>query len=225
VAKVEVKCSFDKKVKLGELIPHPKNNNVHPKEQIERLAKIIEHQGMRAPIVVSNRSGYITKGHGRLMALKMLGVSSAPVNFQDYESEQQEYADLTADNEIARWAKLDLDSVMDNAHLLKDFDVDLLGIKDFDIPDLDDLIDEKVEREEKEQVRTEAFNEKEDVVPDVQKKVISKKGNVWLLPLLDGGFHRVMCGDSTKKEDVEKLMAGESADLVVTDPPYNVAYE
>lgn len=183
--------------------PNPKNANKHPEDQIKRLAQIIDYQGMRSPIVVSKRSGFITKGHGRLEALKELGWKEAPVDYQEYENDAQEYADIIADNEIARWANTDL--AMVNTEMLDlgpDLDIDMLGIKDFVI--------EPIEKYDE---------ETQDDVPEVTHDPITKRGDVWLL-----GEHRVMCGDSTMIDDVEKLMNGEKADMVFTDPPYNVAF-
>lgn len=126
-------CAYDELVDLAHLVPNPENNNFHPKEQIERLAKIIAFQGQRAPIIVSNQSGFIVKGHGRLEALRMLGWEKAAVDYQDYESPAQEYADMTADNEIARWAEFDNNMVMAKIPELGDLDLDMLGIKDLQV--------------------------------------------------------------------------------------------
>lgn len=117
---------------VGALRPHPKNPNRHSPEQIERLASIIEYQGWRYPIKVSTRSGFITSGHGRLEAAKSRGWTDVPVSYQDYETEEQEFADVVSDNAIADWAELDLSVI--NAELPglgPDFNIDLLGIKDF----------------------------------------------------------------------------------------------
>lgn len=130
---MKIDCSYDKIVDIATLTEHPKNNNRHTPEQIERLAKIIDYQGMRSPIIVSKKSGFITKGHCRLMALNKLGWSQVPVNYQNYETDAQEYADMTADNEIARWSQLDLQAV----HLdTKEFliaDIELLGLESFKV--------------------------------------------------------------------------------------------
>ena len=103
-----IHCPHDRLVPLAELKPHPQNRNRHPKEQIERLAKILQYQGWRYPIKVSKLSGFITSGHGRLEAAKHLGLEAVPVSVQDYQDEAQEYADLQADNAIASWSELDL---------------------------------------------------------------------------------------------------------------------
>lgn len=104
-------CAHSKLVSIADLKPHPKNPNKHPKDQIERLAKIIAHQGQRAPIVVSKLSGFIVKGHGRFEALKKLGWKKAAIDFQTYPNTDDEYADLVADNAIASWANLDLPEI------------------------------------------------------------------------------------------------------------------
>lgn len=127
-----IHCPHDRLVSVKELKAHPQNRNQHPKDQIERLAKILDYQGWRYPIKVSKRSGFITSGHGRLEAAKHLKLKEVPVSFQDYTDEAQEYADLQADNAIASWSELDLSAInMDIGDLGPDFDIDLLGIKDF----------------------------------------------------------------------------------------------
>lgn len=129
---MKIHCLYDKLLPIGELKPHPKNRNKHPNEQIERLAKVLGFQGWRYPIKVSNRSGFITSGHGRLAAAKLRGWASVPVNFQDYDSEEQEIADVTSDNAIASWAELDFAAInMDVTDLGPDFDIDHLGLKNF----------------------------------------------------------------------------------------------
>ena len=199
-----VHCLYDKLVSTSELAPHPKNRNKHPDEQIERLAKVLKYQGWRYPVKVSKLSGFITSGHGRLLAARLNGWKEVPVNFQDYESEEQEYADVQADNAIASWAELDLAGInSDIGDLGPDFDIDLLGIEDFTLE-----IAEKLEPQ----------CDEDDIPEQVEAK--TKRGDIYKL-----GRHRLMCGDSTSIDDVERLMAGDKADMVFTDPPYGVAYE
>jgi ParB-like chromosome segregation protein Spo0J len=93
---MEVKCLYDSLIPVSKITPHPKNRNQHSKEQIERLAKILKYQGWRYPIKISNQTGFITSGHGRLYAAIENGWKEVPVNFQDYESDDQEYADSTS---------------------------------------------------------------------------------------------------------------------------------
>jgi DNA modification methylase len=197
---MEVKCAYDKLVSIKDLKPHPKNPNRHSKDQITRLAEIISYQGIRRPVRISNRSGFITAGHGLVDALKYLGQKDAPVNYQDYQDEDQEYADIVADNAIASWAEIDLASINLEVPVLgPDFDINMLGLRDFEIDPNDKYADKDA-----------------DEVPEV-KESICKLGDLWQL-----GNHRLLCGDATSREDVEMLMNGEKADMVYTDPPYGI---
>lgn len=200
MSKIAIKCAYDKLVPIKDLKPHPKNPNKHTKDQISRLAKIISYQGIRRPVRCSNQSGFITAGHGLVEALKQLGQTDAPVNFQDYQDEDQEYADIVADNSIASWAELDLASInLEVPSLGPDFDIDLLGIKDFEIESADKYADKDA-----------------DEVP------AERKTDIKLNDLFQLGDHRLLCGDATSKENVERLMNGEKADMVYTDPPYGM---
>lgn len=119
-------------VNIADLKPNPDNTNQHPAEQIERLGEILRYQGFRNPLVVSNQSGFIVSGHGRLEAAKAIGMTEVPVYFQDFESYDQEFAHMNADNSIAAWANIDLKSV--HAYDFGDgFDFNMLGFKDFKI--------------------------------------------------------------------------------------------
>lgn len=123
-------CSYTDIVPLHKLVENPKNTNIHPEKQIKLLAKIIDYQGQRAPIVVSKQSGFVVKGHGRLKALQLLEWESAAVDMQEYESEAQEYADLEADNRIAEFAYIDESKAKDQIEdiLGPEFDLDLIAI-------------------------------------------------------------------------------------------------
>lgn len=200
---MKIRCLYDQLVKIKELSPYPKNRNKHPAEQIKRLAEILEYQGWRYPIKVSKLSGFITAGHGRLAAAKKLGLKDVPVNYQEYESEEQEYADLVADNSIALWAEIDLSGInADLPDLGPDFNIDMLGLKDFILEPAEKL-DPQCD---------------EDELPEhVEPK--TKLGDVYEI-----GVHRLMCGDSTNIQSVETLMDGQKADMVFTDPPYGVSY-
>jgi ParB-like chromosome segregation protein Spo0J len=137
--KIKIHCAHDKLVALDKLKPHPANPNKHPEQQIALLAKIIKAQGWRNPIVVSNRSGLITKGHARLEAAKLIGTDKAPVDCQDYANEKQELADMIADNRIAELAEPDRTMLRELAEQLDDgaFDMDLTG---FDQAALEELM-------------------------------------------------------------------------------------
>lgn len=202
---MKFKCAHTDTKKVSELllIQNPKNANTHSKEQIERLAKIIDFQGQRSPIVISKRSGFITKGHGRLYAIDKLGWELAAVDFQEYNSEAEEYADIIADNEIARWAEFNTDKFLEDVKDIDLGDFELLGLKD--LPDV-------LGNEKKEGLTD------EDAVPEVAKNIHGVK----LVDIYKLGNHRLMCGDSTSLDAVEKLMDGQKADMVFTDPPYEI---
>lgn len=188
---------------IEELKPHPKNRNTHPPEQIERLAKIISYQGWRHPIIVSKQSGFIVAGHGRLEAAKLLKLPIVPVHYQDFIDSDQEYAFLISDNAIALWAELDLSAIHKDLPELGLGDLDFLGIQDFELePD------------------PEGGGGDAEAIPQTPAVPRSRLGELWHL-----GRHRLLVGDATKEADVARLMAGEQADLVFTDPPYNVDYE
>lgn len=198
---IKIHCAFDKMLPITELKPHHQNRNKHPSEQIDRLAKIIKYQGIRSPIKVSRRSNLITAGHGRLEAFRRLKLKEVPVNFQDYESDEQEYADLQSDNAVALWAELDLSGInTDIAELGPDFDIDLLGIKDF-VLEPAEKFDPKCDEDE--------------VLENIETR--SKLGDRWLL-----SDHILVCGDSTDICAVDLLMANQKADMVFTDPPYGI---
>lgn len=120
---IPVHCAHDALVDAATLIPNPRNPNKHPDEQIRLLAKIIVSQGWRAPITVSNRSGFIVRGHGRLQAALAAGLDQVPVDYQDYANEEEEWADLVADNRLAELAEIDRPMLKD---LLEDIDLGVL---------------------------------------------------------------------------------------------------
>lgn len=189
-------------IEPNKLKPHPKNSNKHPAEQIERLANIIKYQGWRQPIVVSKRSDFIVAGHGRLDAAKKLGLHKVPVSFQHFDDETQELAHMVADNAIALWAELDVDAIKEQIpDFSEGFDLELLGLES-----LDDLLPKEDPYADKDA----------DAVPEVVEPK-AKLGQIYKL-----GEHRLMCGDSTSINAVEKLMNGEKADMVFTDPPYGI---
>jgi site-specific DNA-methyltransferase (adenine-specific) len=198
---VKIYCKYDELINPKKLKDHPKNRNKHGKDQIERLADLYRYHGIRHPIIISKRSGFIVAGHGRRNAAEVAGMDSFPVVYQEFDSEEAEYAFIQADNAIALWAELDLAGInTDLADLGPDFDVDWLGIKDFvlDPAEKIGLVDE-------------------DEVPEhVEPK--SKLGDIYKM-----GDHRLMCGDSTSIDAVEKLMAGGNAEITFTSPPYNAA--
>ncbi len=124
-------------VDIDTIVPNPRNPNHHPDRQLELLAKIIRTQGWRNPIVISKRSGFVTKGHGRLAAAKLLGLTHVPVDFQEYDNEASEWADMVADNRIAELAEADDDALRDIINDLNGkIDLDLTGFADTDLEQL-----------------------------------------------------------------------------------------
>lgn len=188
-----------KLVDVKTLKPRPGNRNNHPEEQLKRLADVYKYQGFRNPLIISNQSGNIVCGTGRFLAAKKAGLEKVPVIYQDYESEEQEYAHHVADNGLSLWSELDLAGInADLPDLGPDFDINMLGIEDFtlDMAEKEGLTDE-------------------DEVPEAPPEPVSKLGDLWLL-----GQHRLLCGDSTSEADVSRLMNGEKAETFFTDPPY-----
>jgi DNA modification methylase len=196
---IKIHSLYDKLVDPMTLKNHDKNRNKHPQEQIERFAKILKYQGWRQAIKVSNRSGKITTGHGRKLVAIYMGLSVVPVVYQDYESEEQEYADIQADNAIALWAEMDMAGINADLADIGPMDIDLLGIQDFTI--------DMAEKD---------FDGDPDEVPEVVEPQ-AKLGQIYQL-----GDHRLMCGDSTDALMVNSLLGGEKADMVFTDPPYGM---
>lgn len=131
---IKTHCKFDELVNPKELKDHPKNRNKHGQDQIDRLSEMYEYHGIRHPIIVSQRSGFIVAGHGRKLAALRCGVKEFPVVYQMFDSDDSEYAFLVADNTIALWSDIDMPGINDD---LKDldpsFDLDMLGIKDFKV--------------------------------------------------------------------------------------------
>lgn len=202
---MKVECKYDRMVDIDLLVPNHLNANKHPERQIKLLAKIMKQQGWRSPVVISKRSGFVVAGHGRIEAARLNGWTEVPVDDQDFESEAIEYAHLIADNKISALAEHDdsmmIDELMNN-EALKDLDFELLGMLDFELPTDIDEAKEEIE---------------DDVPSDVETRV--KPGDLWKL-----GDHVLLCGDATNIQHVERLMGGEKADMVFTDPPYNIGY-
>lgn len=206
---VPVFCAHDKIVAVKKLIPNPKNPNQHPDSQIQLLGRIIRQTGWRQPITVSKRSGFIVKGHGRLAAALLEGVKEAPVDYQNYTTEAEEYADLVADNRIAELAETDSKLLAD---ILADIDtgeipMELTGYTEDEVANLVTALSEAQHNDLHEP----------DEIPDTPEpdRVITQKGDLWIL-----GRHRVVCGSSTNKRDMELLLDGAHPEILLTDPPY-----
>jgi len=117
--KIKIECAFDKMVPISELKPNPRNCNHHSEEQIRILAKVIKDRGWRVPITISKRSGFIVRGHARLLAAKLLKLEEVPCDIQSYISDEEELEDLVGDNRISELAEL---SIPDVREILKTLD-------------------------------------------------------------------------------------------------------
>ncbi len=206
---VPVFCAHDAIVDVAKLVPNPKNPNQHPDSQIQLLGRIIRQTGWRQPITVSKRSGFIVKGHGRLAAALLEGVKEAPVDYQNYTTEAEEYADLVADNRIAELAETDSKLLAD---ILADIDtgeipMELTGYTEDEVANLVTALSEALHNDLTEP----------DEIPDTPEpdQVITQKGDLWIL-----GRHRVVCGDATNEKDRELLLDGAHPEILLTDPPY-----
>jgi len=187
----------------GEIIPYINNSRTHSEQQIQQVAASIKEFGFTNPILIDQDGGIIA-GHGRLLAAQLLKLGDVPTITLKGLTEAQKKAYVIADNQLALNAGWDIDSLKIEIENLSelDFDISLLG---FDDDFLSGLVDD-VEG-----------NTDEDVVPEAPETPVTVEGDVWVL-----GNHRLMCGDSTSIDAVEKLMAGVYPDLVHTDPPYGM---
>jgi len=198
-------------MKIADIHPYEKNPR-HNEGAVEAVARSIKEFGWQQPIVV-DKDMVVIVGHTRLKAAEQLGLTEVPVVVADHLTPEQVQAYRIADNktgEIAEWdyALLPMElKDLQNA----DFDLSVLG---FDADELDELLNSETE-----ETITEGETEP-DAVPEVPEEAASVPGTVYQL-----GKHRLLCGDATKAEDVARLMGEEKANLWLTDPPYNVAYE
>lgn len=181
---IPVFCSHDAIIPINELIPNPKNPNTHPAEQIRLLSQCITSNGWRMPITISNRSGFIVKGHGRLEAAQAAGFTHVPVDYQNYASEAEEMTDLMADNRLAELSSMDNDLLAAALNeLIESEDIDSI-LTGYDEEDIAALLGTEEEEE---------APEEEEWLPPVEP--LCKAGDVWNL-----GEHRFMVADSDKAE-------------------------
>jgi len=191
--------------KVEDLIPYVNNSRKHSDEQVAQIAASIKEFGWTNPILIDKDKGIIA-GHGRLMAARKLKMAEVPVIEISHLTETQKKALVIADNKLALNADWDLNLLtIELDELLADgFNLELLG---FDKDELDKLL-------EPEQIK--GLTD-EDAVPEIPEEPKTKLGDIWVL-----GNHRLMCGDSTSLNDVEKLINNKKIDLCYTDPPYGI---
>lgn len=207
---VPVFCSFDEIMPVKDLRPNPKNPNQHGEEQVALLAQIIEATGWREKITVSRRSGLVVKGHGRLLAAQFNRWGFAPMEYQEYASEAEELDDLLADNRLAELSSMDeeqLRAVLRELEETGELPMELTGYTG-------DALSQLLAVQGADDTGDDGVDAKESGYP-----AVARTGDLWIL-----GEHRLICGDSTDPAVIERLMAGEKAQTVVTDPPYGVEY-
>lgn len=181
---IPVYCAFDAILPLDELKSNPRNPNNHPAKQITLLTKIIKEQGWRNPIVVSTRSGLIVKGHGRLQAAYEGDMGFAPVDYQHYESEEAEHADMIADNKIAELAEMSEEILGELLSEMAETDFDL-SLTGFDGEELDSLLASMSDDMEED----DGEDEEED--KELPRVPLSRPGDIWTL-----GVHTLEVGDT-----------------------------
>lgn len=199
-----------KLVSIDKLIPYINNAKTHPKEQILKLRSSLREFGFINPVII-DRNFNVIAGHGRIMAAKEEGIDEVPCVFVDHLSEAQKKAYILADNRMAMDGGWDEELLRIEIMSLEaeNFDICLTGFDESEIDDLfgnDDTSDVK--------------DDEYDLSAALEKAAFVEKGDVWFV-----GRHKLMCGDATSADDVNTLMGDKKANLIVTDPPYNVAFE
>jgi DNA modification methylase len=194
---------------IDRLIPFARNPRTHSEAQVAQIAASIAEFGFNNPILVDTQAGIIA-GHGRLLAARKLGLTEVPIIVLEHLTEAQKRAYIIADNQLALNAGWDEALLRAELATLQaeDFDTSLIGFED-----------EELARLLAAQDATEGLTD-EDAVPALPQTPTSIPGDSWIL-----GNHKLLVGDATVPADVERLMAGDTADLVFTDPPYNVDYQ
>ena len=197
-------------VSISKLVPYVNNARTHSPEQIMKLRSSLREFGFINPVIIDKDFGIIA-GHGRVMAAKEEGIDEVPCVFVDYLTEAQKKAYILADNRMAMDAGWDEELLRIEIEALQgmDFDIGLAGFDDDEIADL-------FAGEDTSDVEEDDF----DLSDALEQAAFVEKGDVWTV-----GRHRLMCGDATNADDVATLMDGKRANLVLTDPPYNVAFE
>lgn len=193
---------------IEKLVPYAKNSRTHSEEQVAQIAASIREWGFTTAVLV-DESGSIIAGHGRVMAARKLGLASLPVMVAAGWTDAQKRAYVIADNKLALNAGWDNELLALELGELGDagFDLELTGFTDEEIKALMPV------------EANEGLTDP-DAAPALQENPVTVPGDVWIM-----GKHRLMCGDSTSIESLELLCAGQSVDMWLTDPPYNVAYE
>lgn len=197
-------------VPLGKLVPYINNARTHSPEQLTKLRSSLREFGFINPVII-DRDYNIIAGHGRVLAAKEEGIMEVPCVFVDYLTEAQKKAYILADNRMALDAGWDEELLRIEIESLQgeDFDVSLTGFEEQELADLFAIEGDKA-----------AKDDDFELSAALEKASFVERGDLWIV-----GRHRLLCGDATRTEDVERLMDGEKANLVVTDPPYGVSFK
>jgi DNA modification methylase len=198
-------------LRTTSLKPDPRNPRVHSDKQVRQIAQSIESFGFNVPLLIDDQQQVIA-GHGRLLAACKMGWDTVPAIELSHLTESQRMAFLIADNRLTENSSWDERMLGEQLKILSelnlDFDLEAIG---FEVPEIDLLID--------------GFNtvpeaDPDDLLPAISESAVSISGDLWQL-----GKHRVLCGNSLMAASYERLMDGTKADLVITDPPYNVVID
>ena len=197
-------------VPLGKLVPYINNARTHSPEQLAKLRSSLREFGFINPVII-DRDYNIIAGHGRVLAAKEEGIMEVPCVFVDYLTEAQKKAYILADNRMALDAGWDEELLRIEIESLQgeDFDVSLTGFEEQELADLFAIEGDKA-----------AKDDDFDLSAALEKASFVERGDLWIV-----GRHRLLCGDATRTEDVERLMDGKKANLIVTDPPYGVSFK
>jgi DNA modification methylase len=193
---------------VRELIPYVRNARTHSKKQIRQIADSIERFGFTNPVLIGDDDGIIA-GHGRVAAALLLGLQTVPTVRLSHLTEAERRAYVLTDNKLALsagWSN-DLLAIELQALIELNFDVELTG---FSLAEIDIVLDQAADADPA------APDAPEDAIIPVADQAVTRRGDLWQL-----GRHRLICGDAREPEDYVALLAGEQADLVFTDPPYN----
>ncbi len=197
-------------VSIDKLIPYVNNARTHSPEQINKLRSSLREFGFINPVIIDSEYNVIA-GHGRIAAAKEEGIKEVPCVFVDYLTEAQKKAYILADNRMAMDAGWDEELLRVEIEALKDEDYDI-GLTGFDLSEIEDLFGSG---------STDGVEDDDyDLDAALEKAAFVKSGDIWTV-----GRHKLMCGDATNPEDVNTLMGDKKANLIVTDPPYNVSFE
>ena len=196
-------------ISIDKLVPYVNNARTHSAEQILKLRSSLREFGFVNPIII-DREFNVIAGHGRLMAAKEEGIEEVPCVFVDYLTDAQKKAYILADNRMAMDAGWDDELLKVEMEELQNlgYDLEFTGFDEKELADLFGVDDKEVKEDE--------F----DLTAALEKASFVERGDVWFV-----GKHKLMCGDATSSEDVAKLMEDKKANLILTDPPYNVAFK